>query len=127
MSLIKGIHHAALWCRDEEEMETARKFYGEVLGLDVAREWGSSVMFETGAGCIEITRNGSEMAKTGSIRHFALDVEDTDALVKAVKDAGYEVFNGPKDVVLASNPPLPARIAFCYGPLGEEIEFFQVK
>ena len=24
-----------------------------------------------------------------------------------------------------TNPVFPAKIAFCYGPLGEEIEFFQ--
>ncbi|MEI3049677.1 MAG: hypothetical protein ACLTEU_10860 [Roseburia inulinivorans] len=25
----------------------------------------------------------------------------------------------------ASNPPFPIRVAFCIGPVGEEIEFFQ--
>ena len=47
--------------------------------------------------------------------------------MEAVKAAGYEVFIEPKDIVIASNPPFPARIAFCRGPLGEEIEFFQEK
>ena len=30
-----------------------------------------------------------------------------------------------KDIVIPSSPELHARMAFCYGPLGEEIEFFQ--
>lgn len=30
-----------------------------------------------------------------------------------------------KDVLMLSEPPFPIRGAFCKGPLGEEIEFFQ--
>ena len=33
-----------------------------------------------------------------------------------------EVFIEPKDIKIASTPAFPARIAFCKGPLGEEIE-----
>ena len=33
----------------------------------------------------------------------------------------------PKDICIPSNPPYPARIGFCIGPVGEEIEFFQEK
>ena len=40
---------------------------------------------------------------------------------------GYEVFTQPNDIVIGSVPPFPARIAFCHGPVGEEIEFFQEK
>lgn len=32
-----------------------------------------------------------------------------------------------RDIVIASEPPFPAGIAFCRGPLQEEIEFFQEK
>ena len=32
-----------------------------------------------------------------------------------------------RDIVIASEPPFPAKIAFCRGPLPEEIEFFQEK
>jgi len=42
-----------------------------------------------------------------------------------VKSAGYEVFKEPQNIVIPSTPEYPARMAFCYGPLGEEIEFFQ--
>ena len=51
--------------------------------------------------------------------------DDVDACVEAVKKAGYEVFIEPKNIEIASMPVFPARIAFCRGPLGEEIEFFQ--
>lgn len=54
-------------------------------------------------------------------------VNDTDRCAAAVREAGYEVFIEPKDIVIPSKKPLSARIAFCFGPLGEQIEFFQVK
>lgn len=41
-----------------------------------------------------------------------------------VKAAGYELFIEPNDKVIATNPLYPIRMAFCYGPLGEQIEFF---
>jgi len=33
----------------------------------------------------------------------------------------------PTDVVIKSEIPYPARIAFCIGPVGETVEFFHVK
>ena len=84
-------------------------------------------MFETGAGLIEIFNNAESQLEKGIIRHFAFAVDNVDECVKAVIDAGYEVFMGPKDIAIPSTPEFPARMAFCYGPLGEEIEFFQEK
>ena len=63
----------------------------------------------------------------GALRHLALAAEDTDACVAAVRAAGYEITMEPTDIVIPSNPPYPARIAFCIGPVGEELEFFHVK
>lgn len=36
-----------------------------------------------------------------------------------------KVFIEPNDIVIESEPEFPARMAFCFGPLGEEIEFFR--
>lgn len=127
MSLVRGIHHVAFKCRNEEEYKEAIHFYKDVLGLSVARSWETGIMLDTGAGLIEIFNNGEDPKEQGVIRHFALAAEDVDACVKAVKEAGYEVFIEPKDIVIASEPPFPAKIAFCRGPLQEEIEFFQEK
>ena len=40
MSLIKGLHHAALKCSCQAEFQEAIHFYKEVLGLPVKRSWG---------------------------------------------------------------------------------------
>jgi glyoxylase I family protein len=124
MSLVKGIHHVSLKCSSAQEYDEEKKFYSEVLQIPVAREWGSGIMFDTSAGVIEIFNDGEKALPQGTIRHFALATDDVDACVKAVSEAGYEVFVEPKDVVIASVPEFSARVAFCRGPLGEEIEFF---
>ena len=47
------------------------------------------------------------------LRRLAFAVKDVDACVEAVRAAGYEITVEPNDIVIPSNPPLPARIAFC--------------
>ncbi len=128
---ITGIHHIALKCRGVAEFEKTVAFYRDVLGLPAARTWGegeeAGIMLETGGGLLEIFANGTEETGVGAVRHFAFAVADTDACVAAVRAAGYPITMEPSDIAIPSSPPYPARIAFCRGPVGEEIEFFQVK
>lgn len=125
--MIKGIHHVSMKCSNQEEYEKTIHFYKDILGLSVARSWNAGIMLDTGSGLIEIFNDGKEKLDKGVIRHFAFAVDDADRCIDTVRKAGYEVFVEPKDVVIASTPPFPARVAFCYGPLGEEIEFFEEK
>ena len=125
--MVLGIHHISLRCCSDDDYERARDFYCGVLGLRVFREWDGGVMLESGAGRIEIFRSGGGTREAGAVRHFAFACGDVDAAVSAVRAAGYEVFVEPKDVVLPSDPPIRARVAFCRGPIGEEIEFFDEK
>ena len=128
---VTGIHHIALRANGLEEFKKTVGFYHELLGLPVARTWGegenSAIMLDTGAGLIEIFANGTESMRQGVILHVALQVENTDDCLEAVRQAGYHIISEPTDVTIPSQPPYPVRIAFCHGPLGEEIEFFQVK
>lgn len=128
---VTGIHHIALKCCGVEEFEKTVHFYRDILGLPVARTWGvgaqAAVMLDTGAGLFEIFANGTDRLSAGALRHIALDVVDTDACIEAVRAAGYTVTEEPHDICIPSNPPYPARIAFCIGPVGEEVEFFCVK
>lgn len=128
---IKGIHHVALKACGVEAYQKTVDFYQNILKLPLIRSWGegegSGCMLDTGAGYMEIFASGEDDPGQGAIRHFAFDVIDTDACVQAVREAGYKITDEPHDIVIPSNPPYPARIAFCIGPVGEEIEFFQVK
>ncbi len=67
---------------------------------------------------------GRQHLPQGVIRHFALSVTDVDELADRIEKAGYEVFVKPKNIYIPAENPLVARIAFCYGPLGEQIELF---
>ena len=128
-NLIKGVHHISIKTRGLQAFDRAVRFYRDILGMPVALSWGegdgSAVMLDIGNGSMmEIFANGEDEPGQGAIRHFALATDDVDACVKAVSANGYEVFVEPKDVTLGTNP---ARIAFCRGPVGEEIEFFCIK
>ena len=116
MSLIKGLHHAALKCSCQAEFQEAIHFYKEVLGLPVKRSWGegeeAGIMFDTGAGLIEIFAKGGENHSEGSVRHFALATDDTDACVKAIREAGYKITVEPTDLTIPAETPFPVRIAF---------------
>ena len=99
------------------------------MGLPILRSWGEpeleGFMFETGAGLVEVFTNADQELPQGSVRHFAFKTPDVDKCIQIVREAGYEITVEPKDFVIASNPPFPIRVAFCIGPVGEEIEFFQ--
>ena len=122
--MIKGIHHVSMKCNTEEEIKKVKEFYLSVLGLKIVREWPDGFMIDTGNGYIEIFTNDDGEHCLGSIRHFALLTDDVDSIAEKVKDAGYELFVEPNDKVIQSVPEYPIRMAFCYGPLGEQIEFF---
>ena len=122
--MIKGIHHVSMKTRNDAEYERVKKFYSEILGLKIIKECESCLLLDTGNGIVEIFRNGTEEAVRGVIRHFAFAVDDVKKCVDAVSGAGYEVFVPMKEVDVGGDINLHATIAFCKGPLGEEIEFF---
>ena len=128
---ITGMHHIALKARGTENYRQMFEFYHEILGLPIVRTWGegegSGAMLDTGAGMLEIFANAPDRLGEGALRHIAFAVEDVDACIEAVRKAGYTVTMEPRDIVIASEPPFPARIAFCTGPVGEDVEFFTEK
>ena len=123
--MITGIHHISMKCGTAEEYRKAKEFYVDVLGFTVRREWPEGMMIDTGSGLLEIGNDRAGIRNIGAIRHIAFATDSTDEIIGKVKAAGYEVFIEPKDIVIRSEPAFHARMAFCFGPLGEEIEFFQ--
>jgi len=122
--MIKGLHHISMKCGTEKEFEEAKAFYIDLLGFKVVRQWPEGIMLDFGNGMLELFSNGQGVRELGAIRHIAFATDDVDGIVSQVKEAGYEVFIDPKDIVIRSNPEFRARMAFCFGPLGEQIEFF---
>lgn len=118
---IIGIHHVSMKC-SKNEYNMVVDFYKRLLGLSVYKEWPTGVLLNTGNGYLEIFNDGEVLPK-GVIRHFAFQVNGIDEMINNLRINGVNVFIEPKNVNLNG---LEARIAFIYGPLGEEVELFEV-
>ncbi|MFN2132972.1 MAG: VOC family protein [Anaerolineae bacterium] len=123
-----GFHHLSMRVAD---LDASIAFYTEGLGCALRTSWGQgdrrTVLLDTGDGnYLELSGGGASPPQPGSIIvHFALRTTDCDQAIEAARAAGAEVTVEPRDVTLSADPPIPARIAFCKGPDGELIEFFQ--
>ena len=122
--MIKGIHHVSMKCGTPEELIKVKEFYITLLGLKICREWSGGIMIDTGNGFIEVFTNAEGVRQVGAIRHIALLTDNVDEIVEKVRSSGYEVFVEPNDKVIDSDPEYLIRMAFCFGPLGEQVEFF---
>ena len=122
--MIRGIHHVSMKCLSGDEFARAKAFYLETLGLPVRREWPQGIMIDAGNALIEIFCTGEGVKEKGALRHIALAVDDVDAYTEKARRAGCAVLRESGGLLIPSDPPLRARMAFCLGPLGEQIEFF---
>lgn len=124
-----GFHHVAIRAHD---FEASVRFYTQALGFVEKIRWGEGdkrgIMLDVGDGnYLEVFAGGTKDPKPeGAILHFALRTVDTAAALDRARAAGAEVTLEPKDITIESSPtPTPIRIAFCKGPDGEIVEFFQ--
>ena len=51
----------------------------------------------------------------------------SEELIEKTGAAGYEILIEPKDHTFPTEPPYSCRLGFCRGPVGEEVEFFELK
>ncbi len=130
---LEGFHHAALRARD---FDASLKFYREGLGMTPTIAWGQgdgrAVMLDTGNGNhLEVFAGGATRPTRSlgesepPLLHLAFRTRSCDASFAKALAAGAAVVAEPKTVTIPSDPPTTVRIAFCTGPNGEIIEFFQ--
>ena len=124
---MKGVHHISLKVRGAGEFRRVLEFYETTLECPAVRRWGEGdgqgAMLDLGNTLLEVTANGAPGLKKGLFGHIAFAAADVDALAERVRAAGRPVWMGPVDQNLGGGYPI--RIAFCTGPAGEDIEFFQ--
>ena len=123
--MIKGVHHVSLRANGAAAYEKAIHFYTELLGCTMLRTWGEpgGAMLCAGNCILEIMANGPEQDQDGHWSHLAFAAEDVEAVTEKVRAAGYPITMEPNERKLGAAYPI--RIAFCRGPLDEEIEFFK--
>ncbi len=125
--MIKGFHHVAVKASD---FEKSLSFYRDLLGLKQTNAWGEgdsrAVMLELEDGSrIELFAGGQKYETMQSpYIHFAFRVEDPDKFIEKARAAGYGIKMEPSDKDIPGYPGFKARLGFCYGPDGEEVEFF---
>ncbi len=123
-----GFHHVAIRVHD---FDKSVAFYTEGLGFTERLRWGEgnsrAILLDTGDGnYVEIFAGGVKLRKPDeSIIHMAFRTTDVTIAIEAARAAGAEITLETKDIVVSNHPPTPIRIAFCKGPDGEIIEFFQ--
>ena len=124
-----GFHHIGLKYKD---LASSLEFYN-ALGLREVTRWGDVgdeiVMLGLGdGGIIELLpERGEEFSEKGKWIHFAIKVDDVDAMYKIALDAGAVSVTAPKIVPLDSKPEkMSINVAFVKGPNGEELEFFKI-
>ncbi|MDD4890487.1 MAG: VOC family protein [Phycisphaerae bacterium] len=125
-----GFHHVAVRTAD---FDATVGFYTQALGFRPTLAWGApgkrAIMLDTGDGsCLEVFENAGQKpaADDAAIIHFALRTRDAKAAIERARRAGYAVTMEPTDLDIPSSPkPTPVRIAFCKGPDGVLVEFFQ--
>lgn len=123
-----GFHHFAIKVKNFEDCVA---FYTAVLGFKEKIRWGEGngrgILLDPGDGnYLEVFAGGSGEKPVGPMIHFALRTNNCDAVLQRARKAGAKVTMEPTDVNIPSTPgPTPVRIAFCEGPGGEVIEFFQ--
>ena len=125
---IDGVHHIALKPTAEQYEKTV-EFYTQLLGFEVKKSWGDPqrpcLMVSCGDNsCMEILNGEEPAAKGRALEHNGFATRRGEGVGGGVRPAGDGMAVEPKDVELAGSP---IRIAFCWGPMGEYIEFFWEK
>jgi catechol 2,3-dioxygenase-like lactoylglutathione lyase family enzyme len=90
-----------------EDLDAAKRFYGEVFGLAIAYEDDDSTVFDFGNAIINLLRveAADELirpatvasAAHGSRMQFTIEVEDVDAMCAELVGRGVVLLNGPID------------------------------
>ena len=90
-----------------EELDEAKRFYGDVFGLPVVFEDENSAVFRFGGTLVNLLKTSEAPAlvdpatvasRDGGVRfQFTLEVQDVDAMVEELRRRGVELVNGPID------------------------------
>jgi glyoxylase I family protein len=129
-----GLHHVAIKVKD---YDAAVRFYA-ALGFTEKVSWGDgdarACFLDAGEGnYLEIFAGGGTpetrhpWGDGAAVVHFALRVADCDAALLLAEQNGAKVTMPTKSLAIdgLGGEHIPIKIAFCQGPGGEVIEFYE--
>ena len=123
-----GTHHIAI---SSAGFDRSIQFYTEGLGMKPVAFWGENegraALLDIGDGShVELFAGGNPHAQQNArFVHFAIRTTDPDRAFVNALAAGAKEKMPPTTLNIPSDPPIPARIAFVFGPDGEVLEFFK--
>ena len=127
---IHGFHHVAL---KVEDFDKTYDFYVKGLDFEENMKWemddgNRAVMLDTGNdNYLEIFEGRDFEVSNGAYLHLAFSSQDCEASLEKARNAGAEVTMEPDEIEIPSNPAKSVKVAFCKGPDGAIIEFFEEK
>jgi catechol 2,3-dioxygenase-like lactoylglutathione lyase family enzyme len=90
-----------------EDLDTAKRFYGDVFGLPVSYEDDASAVFSFGNTVINLLKTEAAFEliapaavasrDAGARLQFTVEVDDVDAMCAELAGRGVELLNGPMD------------------------------
>ncbi|MFW6015887.1 MAG: VOC family protein [bacterium] len=126
---VNGFHHIAL---KADDFAKTCNFYTKGLGFKEVMRWemddgNEAVMLDSGNdNYLEIFAGRDyEIEENGAYLHLAFSTDNCEKMIKKAEKAGAEVTMEPTETDIPSTPVKKVKIAFCKGPDGEIIEFFQ--
>ena len=102
-----------------QDIAAARRFYQDVLGLDVLMDMGWIATYGSSE---EMTVQISFMSEGGSgtpVPDLSIEVEDVDGVLAAMKKAGFAIEYGPAD------EPWGVRRFYVRDPFGKLVNILQ--
>ena len=80
-----------------DDLAEARRFYGDVLGLDVAMDLGWIITFAASAQSAPQLSIASDGGSGTAVPDISIEVDDLDQAVQRVREAGFKIQYGPVD------------------------------
>ena len=122
------LHHIAIYTNQFDECV---KFYKAVFqcyprGFFKMNGGDACMLHLNESTIIEIFQKDKEYPK-GVFAHISISCDDVDALYERALHYGATTKQEPHDIMIGMEKPMPARLAFIYGPANEIIELFQEK
>jgi len=126
--MIHKLEHIGVMVKN---MDASIAFYTNVLGMNlidrVSLDNGVELSFLSLTGDeriqIELIGRGAEgMSNDGVVHHIAFTVSDIEGEIARLKEHGVSLIDETPRIILGG-----VKIAFFYGPDGEQLEFFQPK